>query len=118
MGGCGASCREGRPAGALGTLRSLCELRPTGLPGHEARASVGAVPAVPCPVPWAGLGSDWVGNSQGPLAWEAAQVCLFLSSEAPALEKACLCFWNLLAGDSAWLVKGSWAVGGHRSVLD
>lgn len=57
----------------LGTPRSPCELASADLPGREAWALVGTVPAEPCPVPRAGPGRDWSGNSQGPLAWKAAQ---------------------------------------------
>lgn len=66
LGVCGASQQKGRPAGALGTPRSLCELTQPRLPGHGAWASVGTVPAQPCPVPWAGLGSNLVGELPGP----------------------------------------------------
>lgn len=66
-----------RPASALGTPRSPCELTQPRLPGHEAWALVGTVPAEPCPVPWAGPGSDLVGELPGPFglgSWPS--VCL------------------------------------------
>lgn len=68
---CGASQQKGMPASALGTLRSSCELVLANLPGREAWALVGILPAERCPGPWAGrhLGG---GDPHGPLAWEAA----------------------------------------------
>lgn len=50
---CGVSQQKEMPVGALGTQRSPCELALADLPGHEAWALVGAVPAERCPGPWA-----------------------------------------------------------------
>lgn len=87
---CGVSQQKEMPVGALGTQRSPCELALADLPGHEAWALVGAVPVERCLGPWAGR--HWWGNSQGPLAWEAAHDRLFILGPSPG--NSCLCFWN------------------------
>lgn len=63
----------------LGTLRSLCDFTPLRLLGHEAWALVALGPLSPAQCPGPGWGVTWLGNSRGPLASDAGQVCLSLS---------------------------------------
>lgn len=74
----GAFWQKGRPAGPLGTLRSLCELTLPHMPGHEACSLVGTLPVEPCPVPWAGLGSDLTGKRPGLGCWPSLSLPFIL----------------------------------------
>lgn len=55
----------GGPSRGEATRRGRGELTPSRLLGHGSWASVGTLPAEPCPVPWAGPGSDSGGELPG-----------------------------------------------------
>lgn len=100
----------GQPAGALGTPRPPCELLQPRLPGHEAWASMGTLPAEPRPVPWAGPGSDLVGELQGPFGlgrWPSVSLPFILGPSTgnllslileltPACQALCLAWEGLI----------------------
>lgn len=78
--------------------------------GHEAWALVGAVPTEPCPVPWAGPGSDLVGELPGPFglgSWPSVSLPFILGPNTgnlfslileltPACQALCLACEGLL----------------------